>query len=81
MTIKIEGLPAGQTIKHINVDIQFEDGNTKIKTKLDETEPVKTFQPKEPENLQAETTPSGPNFRNIERPQKEIPDEMKDLEF
>jgi hypothetical protein len=33
-------------------------------------------------NLTNETTPEGPNFRNVEnRPQKEIPSEMTDMEF
>lgn len=81
MTIKIEGLPEGQTIKHINVDIQFEDGEPKIKTNLDETAELKSVQAKKPENLHAETTPNGPNIRTSERPQKEIPDEMQNLEF
>lgn len=85
MIIKIEGLPEGQKIKHINVDISFEDGEAVVKTKADpvydtpkpdvkfdntvEINPIKGDYPSE--------MPMIPGNRE----KKEIPPEMQDMEF
>jgi hypothetical protein len=78
MLIKIEGLPEGQKIEHINVDIKFVDGVATAKT----TTKVET-EPKDiplTSNLTASTTPEGPNIRSSSE-SKPIPPEMSDMEF
>lgn len=73
MIIKIEGLPQGQKIKHINVDISFEDDDVKVQTTTEVEEPASDI---EFEKVEAPET-----FQFDGRPQKEVPPEMQDLEF
>lgn len=40
MIIEISGLPEGQKIKNINVEVNFEDGVAEIKTSTETTEPL-----------------------------------------
>jgi len=75
MIIKIEGLN-GRNIKHINVDITFEDnGDITINKKIDsESSKLADVEPT-PEPI------AKPDVNNTKRKKKEIPKEMKDQEF
>ena len=84
MIIEIKGLPEGQKIKHINVDISFDDSGDiqDINTKAD----IGSY--KQPENIPTEPVmPQNESFKEYEvqsiekREKKEIPDEMRDIEF
>lgn len=103
MIIEIRGLAPGQTVKHISVDIEFENGVPSIRTKADAhcehddaLTPGALGTPKESNVSNAgdrqtasdslsdpfipplpSTAPS--SFEN--RPKKDIPVEMMDLEF
>lgn len=106
MIIEIRGLAPGQTVKHISVDIEFENGVPSIRTKADahcEHDDVLTpgasgtsGAPNESnvsnagDRQTASDSPSDPfipplpstapsSFEN--RPKKDIPVEMMDLEF
>lgn len=77
MEIIINGLPEGHKIKHINVDIKFDDnGAVTINKKV---EPIET--PKladvEPEPEMVEK----PKIKQDDREKKEIPQEMTNQEF
>ena len=79
MIIEIKGLPTGQKIKHINVDITFDDDGTATVR----TDPV--FKPPvsiEQGNTQDLPAIPVPPTNNIDdRPKKDIPSEMTDMEF
>lgn len=79
MIIEIKGLPTGQKIKHINVNITFDD----VVTATTSTDPV--FKPPvsiEQGNVQELSTIPVPPTNNIDdRPKKDIPYEMTDMEF
>lgn len=67
MIIEITDLPTGKSIKHINIDISFDDiTNVNI-----------TNTPNTPNNPK-DTINTKPIHENN---QSEIPDEMKDIEF
>lgn len=72
MIIEIKDLPSGRKVKHISVDITFEeDGSPVVKTSTAE-------EPKEEikfENVEP------PKVQDSQREQKEIPPEMSDMEF
>lgn len=85
MIIKIEGLPEGRTVKHINVDITFDETGPVVKSTVDTTAPTK---------LDArQDTPQAPSTEPVQniavdrpvvdepRERKEIPPEMSDMEF
>lgn len=79
MIIKVEGLPQGQKIKHINVDIQFEDDVAIVKTK---TEPsVKSVEDKDSNIEFDRPVHPGASDSDETREQKDIPKEMTDVEF
>jgi len=91
MIIEIKDLPNNRDVKKITFDIEFEDGEVStvnedvtIRPRVDEDNDI-TFDdpvpPMQSTNLNQKTTPEGPNFRSDERPTKEIPDEMQNLEF
>lgn len=67
MIIEIKNLPQGRKVKHINVDITFEEDGVSVDTKT-------TNQIEMPivESPQKEPT---------KREQKEVPPEMTDMEF
>lgn len=48
MTIKIEGLPEGQVIKNIKLDISFESGQTAAIKQVTTSQPTKTAQTETP---------------------------------
>lgn len=86
MIIEIKGLPSGRQVKHINVDITFEDGNPVIKTNVTEKNLVNSSD----ENNQHAfpDTDSIHENKPIEMPtipetrdKKEVPPEMTDMEF
>ena len=84
MIIKIEGLPDGQKIKHINVDISFEDdGSAVVKTKTDTETGIQIDKPKSvvESDIDFEPPKAPEHFHFDDRPQKEVPPEMQDLEF
>lgn len=72
MIIEIKNLPEGRKVKHINVDITFEEDGAVVKTVTEEKSP----QP----NVKFDNVPTPPQTV-VEREHKEIPPEMQDLEF
>jgi len=73
MIITIDGLPEGQKVSSIKVDVEFTDGSVDIKTNIDahtvsKTPVMVTDQP--PKNSPVQC-----------REVKDIPAEMKDQEF
>ena len=75
MIIEIKDLPEGRKVKHINVDIKFEeDGSVVVKSKTEPSVEV------EESPVVFDTAPVPP-VTNIERERKEVPPEMQDLEF
>ena len=90
MIIEIKGLPDGQAIKHINVDITFDESGPVVKSTVDTTsEPHSFKQPSQPASI-APTTSQESSVDNgaiprpvidTERERKEVPSEMTDMEF
>lgn len=88
MIIEISGLPEGQKIKHINVDIQFEDdGSAVVKTKATPShkEPLSVdtksvLGVSDDFGISDEIIPDMPNIEE-KREKKDIPPEMTDMEF
>jgi hypothetical protein len=78
MIIKIEGLPEGHKIKHMNVDITFEEnGDVTINKKVE-----KVPEPPKLADVEPDTEPvAKPEIEHDDRPEKEIPKEMKDEVF
>ena len=79
MIIEIKGLPDGRTVKHINVDITFDETGPVVKqTVIPHSQPA----PTEPQtgNVNDNSPVIAPDT-HIERPAVEIPPEMRDLEF
>lgn len=73
MIIKIENLPEGQTIKHINIDISFDDdGNPQIQTTRDSE--VSFEESSEIPEVESPVT-------DEEREHIDVPPEMTDVEF
>ena len=70
MIITIDGLPEGQQVASIKVDVQFTDGTVDVKTNIDTTHVVFT-----------DDVPKAPQTPTLDREAKEIPAEMKDQEF
>ena len=93
MIIEISGLPEGQKIKHINVDIKFEDdGSATVNSTVDGKETDKSFNetPVNEEPLSVDTVQAlGTGTDDLitaplideEREHKDIPPEMTDMEF
>ena len=88
MKIEITGLPEGQKIQHINVDITFEeDGTPIVETKQEMQEKSlirKNTEAKKndvSENQHVPGAPVPPIINNDNREQKEVPSEMTDMEF
>lgn len=86
MIIKIEGLPNDRKIKHINVDISFEDGEPVVNASVDtisQPQPIAPRGTAETETTASEApeAPEAPKPEIIEREKKEIPPEMLDMEF
>lgn len=86
MIIEIKGLPDGHKIKHINVDITFEDGSCAVKTHAEQRHDVKVervshaVQDQHNDDDHREVI-AAPNNDIDTRPKKEIPPEMTDMEF
>ena len=68
MIIEIKGLPEGQKIQHINVDVTFAPGGEPI---------IRTRTTPEPKKAPTQST-SGPSE---DRETKEVPPEMLEAEF
>ena len=90
MKITIEGLPEGQKIKHINVDISFdEDGNPRTVTRVKpqresvDNEEMKAHVEAQvpPVNVQPPMTQVAQPSVDGPREAKEIPPEMQDISF
>jgi len=90
MKIIIEGLPEDQKIKHINVDISFDEngGVDKIESLIEdniqekrqaELDALDTVGVLPKTNLEVPMPPVKPPKE--ERESKPVPDEMKDIEF
>jgi len=88
MIIEIRHLPTGQKIKHINVDIEFDDveettrittANSSIEIK-DEKSHVEKSSGEKPATDFSNISPTRPAIPE-KREHKEIPAEMKDLEL
>lgn len=76
MLIKIEDLPNGQKIKHIKVDILFEDNQIVSSDVVSENHSTPNVFPEPPQE------PSTPPARLLgDESILEIPPEMKDVEF
>jgi hypothetical protein len=76
MIIEIKDLPQGRKVKHINVDITFEEDGVVVKTKTEPTDSGSVDLPKF--DMSENTIPVS---EPIEREHKEIPPEMTDMEF
>ena len=85
MIIRIDDMPKGQKIKHINVDVTFEDDGTPIikteevpnvpyESALGKYPPLKALEPKDYPNESEGSVLDA-------RPKKEIPPEMNDMVF
>lgn len=93
MIIEIKGLPNGQAIKHINVDITFDETGPVVRSTVDTSENQKhSFTPKpQPQQTNPAQTAVDSSIDSsliVERPnieeqreRKEVPAEMTDLEF
>lgn len=89
MIIEIKGLPEGQKIKHINVDVTFDDsGEVVVKTVMDPN--VKKIEkldlppmpkPEPPRNMRRDHKEERPVIDIEKREVKDVPNEMKDMEF
>lgn len=81
MIIEIKGLPNGKSIKHINIDVTFDEGgNAKVEQTVDQDEPViLSGNPISPSPQSNADSPAVPNIPEPEA--KEIPKEMTDMEF
>jgi hypothetical protein len=87
MIIEIKGLPENQKIKHINVDITFDDSGSPI-VKTPALELSDTFDVNEKittnrvgtQSAQDTATPRTQND-DVNRPKREIPSEMTNIEF
>ena len=73
MIIEIKGLPEGQKIKHINVDITFDDNGEIGSVTENFQHACEETQPVEIDTREA--------FTNQDRPKAEIPPEMTNLEI
>jgi hypothetical protein len=92
MIIEIKGLPDGHKIKHINVDITFDDGSCVVKTHAEPSHAMdvdhvqnvaqrqEAVQDLHKDDVQREVI-AAPNNNIDTRPKKEIPPEMVDIEF
>ena len=74
MIITIDGLPEGQQVTSIKVDVQFTDGTADVKTNVDTT--IDTTHV-----VFTDDVPKAPQTPTLDREAKEIPAEMKDQEF
>lgn len=83
MIIEISGLPDGQKIKHISVDIDFdESGNAEVKQTIEPTPNYKESESIQEliETVDEPTTPVvKPEIKD--QPKAEVPPEMKDISF
>lgn len=85
MIIEIKNLPEGRKVKHINVDISFEEDGPAVEVKTDTHIELGSERPHPPAPpvpppkrvINEDLKPSIPETRET----KPIPDEMKDLEF
>jgi hypothetical protein len=88
MIIEIKDLPHGRKVKHINVDITFEEDGTISTIVKDEVDTTASSE-KGASRAQSQETESDVKFESTEtptpnledRPKKEIPPEMQDMEF
>ncbi len=84
MIIEIKGLPEGQKIKHINVDIEFDDSGEIESVNVNPlTEGSYKTNAKEQSvtNLKPVIQAPPATSQDTNREQKEIPNEMKNIEF
>lgn len=93
MIIEIKDLPHGRKVKHINVDITFEeDGGVVVNASSDTQPSISTrnfpespIDPKDPIDHQETQSESPSDIErpviSEDRPKKEVPSEMLDLEF
>jgi hypothetical protein len=84
MIIEIKDLPHGRKVKHINVDITFEeDGEVQVQTKVEDikiSKPTKIAPAPVAESNDTDAVIERPVIPE-EREKKEVPQEMTDMEF
>jgi len=94
MIIEIKDLPPGRNVKRINVDVTFEDvtfedgepipvsksDSSTVNVKEVEAPPLRYISTSDDTIMPDVPTPAGPIY-NDDRPKKEIPQEMLDLEL